>query len=81
MSDIAILPSIFDISVLFPVKSSVSTVDAAPVMPADRPHSPAPEPSEIHTSPALPGDVIKYSLFSTLLADRVPSAKSVKSAS
>ena len=43
--------------------------------------TPAPLPSEDQTSFAKPAEVIKYSLFSTLLADKVPSAKSARSAS
>ena len=56
---------------------SLSVIDTA----AGEPHAPAPVPSEVHTCSAVPSDVIKYSLFSTLLADNVPSARSVRSAS
>ena len=63
-------------------KSSVSIVDPAPVrLFVEIDHIPAPLPSEVHTSLAVPEEVIKYSLFSTLLADKVPSAKSARSAS
>ena len=71
----------FEMTALLAVKSSVSIVEAAPVIPVASPQDPAPAPSDIHASPAVPGDVIKYSLFSTLLADNVPSAKSAKSPS
>ena len=48
------------------------------VAPGTASHTPAPSPSEVHTCPSVPADVMA---FSTLLADNVPSARSVKSAS
>ena len=81
-ADTATLPSLSDTSATDAVKSSVSIVDAAPVNAAvDADHTPAPVPSEVHTLFAIPAEDIKYSLFSTLLADNVPSAKSSRSES
>ena len=57
-------------------------VEPAPVKLAEAAtHAPAPLPSEVHTSLEEPAEEIKYSLFSTLLADNSPSAKSARSAS
>ena len=57
-------------------------VEAAPVTELlDACHDPAPSPSEVHTWPLVPAEGIKYSPLSTLLAERVPSAKSARSAS
>ena len=59
----------------------MSIVSAAPVIPVALSHLPAPDPSDVHIWPLVPAEVIKYSLFSTLVADNVPSARSVRSSS
>ena len=81
-SEAAILPLLSVTTATAANKSSVSIVDPAPVRVfVEIDHAPAPLPSEVQTSLLVPEDVIKYSLFSTLLADNVPSAKSARSAS
>ena len=81
-SETSTLPLALETSAREAVRSSLSIVDPAPVsVPTAVPQVPAPSPSDVHTCPLVPAEVIKYSLFSTLLAVKVPSARSAKSSS
>ena len=61
--------------------SALMPLACIPVNDETSTHAPSSFPSDVHTCPDVPAEEIKYSPCCTLLADKVPSARSVRSAS